>query len=504
MAKNSSKPLYKRLNELSLIVASNLREVDKEYIEEILETISNTRVSIYSEIFEEALDYFKIHKKMPDFDYVNMHFPSLMGDLEDEEPAWHDSFTLEFLTLLNKDSVLQDITKAAAQDNIDQIDQILASNEKIFHDDATGKLPTWDDYEKNYEKLKSSKKPLKWGVKELDELYNGLAYGTCNILAAPPGKFKTTTMVSIAKKNINDKRKVLYITLEDSWDIIYSNIAANESYEQDRLLSASQMKIGDLSEEDEKVFHEVIQDCKKKYEDCFKVACQQSWSDFTPSGMLRLIKKAKKEMQGLDMVILDHASLTKFYRVRGISDPKEIINFYVRFLTNLSISFEDKFVLLLASQTNRDGIKELEAGKTGSLTNLAEANEMERSAATVTLIYSGVNAVESNIINFYPKKNRRGALTAKPIISFIEPAAYFVGERAVAGSISLDDLMEDMDQVEEGFDTTNAVAKSARKTKSLNKTVSRQDNETKETKEEPDEKQTGLIKRRKIKRIGKS
>ena len=64
--------------------------------------------------------------------------------------------------------------------------------------------------------------------------------------------------------------------------------------------------------------------------------------------------------------------------------------------------------------------------------------------------------------------------------------------------------MEDMDQVEEGFDTTNAVAKSARKTKSLNKTVSRQDNETKETKEEPDEKQTGLIKRRKIKRIGKS
>ena len=264
------------------------------------------------------------------------------------------------------------------------------------------------------------------------------------------------------------------------------------------------MKIGDLSEEDEKVFHEVIQDCKKKYEDCFKVACQQSWSDFTPSGMLRLIKKAKKEMQGLDMVILDHASLTKFYRVRGISDPKEIINFYVRFLTNLSISFEDKFVLLLASQTNRDGIKELEAGKTGSLTNLAEANEMERSAATVTLIYSGVNAVESNIINFYPKKNRRGALTAKPIISFIEPAAYFVGERAVAGSISLDDLMEDMDQVEEGFDTTNAVAKSARKTKSLNKTVSRQDNETKETKEESDEKQTGLIKRRKIKRIGKS
>ena len=62
--KNSEKPLYKRLNELSLIVAGNLKEVDKEYLEEVVEIIINTRVSIYSEIFEEALNYYKKQKEL--------------------------------------------------------------------------------------------------------------------------------------------------------------------------------------------------------------------------------------------------------------------------------------------------------------------------------------------------------------------------------------------------------------------------------------------------------
>lgn len=442
--KNSEKPLYKRLNELSLIIASNLREIDKEYLEEIIELIDDTRVNIYSEIFEESLSYFKKQKKMPDFDYINMHFPKLMKELEDEEPAWHYSFASEYLQLLKRDKLLQSIIKASAQDNLEEIDSIITANESMFSGEGEDELPTWDELWEKYKEIKNSKPPLKWGIRELDKMYNGLCYGTCNILAAPPGKFKTTTAISTTYVNLVDHKKCLYITLEDSWDVIYFNIATRESYEQDRMLNASNMKIGQLDEEDEDTLKEIIEKCKEKYSDCFRVACQEKWHDFTPAGMLRLIRKVKKEMNGLDLVVLDHASLTKYYRVRGISDPKEIINFYVRFLTNWSIALEDKFALLVAMQTNREGIKELEAGKTGSLTNLAEANEAERSASTVTLIYSGPNAVESNIINFYPKKNRRGTLTAKPIISFIEPGAYFVGEHSVEGDISLDDLMEDM------------------------------------------------------------
>jgi hypothetical protein len=183
----------------------------------------------------------------------------------------------------------------------------------------------------------------------------------------------------------------------------------------------------------------------------------------------------------------------KFYKVKGVSDPKEIINFYIRYLTNLSISFEDKFALLVAMQTNRDGIKELESGKTGSLTNLAEANEAERSASTVTLIYSGPNAVESNIINFYPKKNRRGYLSAKPIISFIEPGAYFVGEKAIEGDVSLDDLMDDMDDTEEKPTKTT--------TTPVNKTVVNKKKKFEPEKSSAEEKpKSGLI-RRKIKKL---
>lgn len=447
----TKKSLYKRLNELSLIVSSNLPEIDLEYLEEVIDTISNTRVSIFSVLFEDAREYFKQNKEFPDFNYVNMHFPELLEDLNDEEPAWHYSFQNEFITLLRRDRMLQEISKAASEDDLEQVDQIITENETIFDAESKGKLPTWEELFDAYDRIKNSKPPLSFGIRELDKMYHGLCYGTLNIMAAPPGKFKTTTMNSITYVNIKEGKKVLYITLEDSWHTIYFNLTARESYEQDRLISASEMKIGQLDSDDEQIFTEVAETCAKKYKDNLRVACQERWGDFTPAGILRLIRQAKKEMGGLDMVILDHASLMKFYRVRGISDPKETINYFIRYLTNLSISFEDQFVLLIAMQTNRDGIKELESGKTGSLTNLAEANEAERSASTVTLIYSGPNSVESNIINFYPKKNRRGVMTAKPIISFIEPAAYFVGEKSIEGDVDLDDLMDDMDEKATGF-----------------------------------------------------
>ena len=437
------KQLYKRLNELSLIISCNLNEINNlEFLNQVCELVPNSRVAIYSGLFEDAKEYYQIHNKFPDFEYVDLHYPELLEELEGEEPAFHYSFSEEFLKLLKRDVILQKINKAVSDDDLELVDKIVASDPLFCTDDK--KLKDWDDLYKAYDDLKNLKDPLKLGIKELDEMYRGLCYGTLNILAAPPGKFKTTTMCSIAFTNFSQGKKVLFITLEDSWDIIYFNMATRESYEQSRMLSASKMKIGRLEDEDEVYFKDLVKDCKKKYP-TFKVACQETWDDFTPTGLMRLIREVDHELGGLDLVILDHASLLKFYPIKGIKDPKEVVNFYIRFLTNLSISYPGKFSLLVAMQTNREGIKELESGKTGSLTNLAEANEAERSASTVTLIYSGPNQVDSNIINFYPKKNRRGYLTAKPIITFIEPGAYFVGERAIDGNVDLDDLIEGED-----------------------------------------------------------
>ena len=482
--------LYKRLNELSLITCTNLVEIDdKEYIKEILPLIKNSRVSIYSGIFEDSLEYYKMHKKFPDFDYVDMHYPELLEELEGQEPAYHNSFTEEYLKLLRRDVFLQEVEKAVSQDDVELIEDIVSKDTLFSVDEKT--LKTWEDLFEVYDKLKNLKDPMSFGIRELDEMYNGLCYATLNILAAPPGKFKTTTMCSVAYTNFSQGKKVLFITLEDSWDVIYFNLLARQSYEEDRLLSASKMKIGRLEEEDESALKELIKECKEKYSKTFRVACQETWDDFSPSGLLRLIKTVYKDMNGLDLVILDHASLLKFYPIKGINDPKEVINFYIRYLTNLCISFKEKFALLVAMQTNRDGIKELESGKTGSLTNLAEANEAERSASTVTLIYSGPNQVDSNIINFYPKKNRRGYLTAKPIISFIEPAAYFVGERAIEGDVDLDDLLDDMDSEDNTpFEETKEVE---RKT---TKVITQ-----KEKKEVSNNSSTKIIKKKKIKNL---
>lgn len=107
------------------------------------------------------------------------------------------------------------------------------------------------------------------------------------------------------------------------------------------------------------------------------------------------------------------------------------------------------------------------------------------------MIYSGPNQVDSNIINFYPKKNRRGYLTAKPIISFIEPAAYFVGERAIEGDVDLDDLLDDMDSEDNTpFEETKEVERKT--TKAITQ---------KEKKEVSNNSSTKIIKKKKIKNL---
>ena len=432
--------LYDRLYDLSLIIVCNLNEInDIEYVKEVLDIIKGTRVNIFREIFIDAVKYYNMHKSLPDYKYVSMHFPALIEELDGDEPDYHYSFQNEYIKLLRRDAVLQKVNEAVSQDDIKLIEQIVESD-PLFNTDVK-KLKTLDDLMSEYDKLKNLKDPLTWGIADLDKLYKGLCPGTLNILSAPPGKFKTTTSNSIAYCNFTKGKKVLYITLEDSWDVVYFNFMAREAYEHDRHLDAGLAKIGRLDDYDESTLREMIEKYACKYRDNIRVVCPATWDDFSPHGIMRLLRQVFNDMGGLDLVVVDHASLFKFYPIKGINDPKEVVNFYIRFLTNLSLSFEDKFALLVLSQTNREGIKNLEAGKSGSLTNLAEANEQERSASTVTLIYSGPNSIESNMINFFPKKNRRGALNQKPVVTFIEPGAYFVGERVVTEDLSFSDII---------------------------------------------------------------
>ena len=130
--------LYKRLNELSLITCTNLVEIDdKEYIKEILPLIKNSRVSIYSGIFEDSLEYYKMHKKFPDFDYVDMHYPELLEELEGQEPAYHNSFTEEYLKLLRRDVFLQEVEKAVSQDDVELIEDIVSKDTLFSVDEKT-------------------------------------------------------------------------------------------------------------------------------------------------------------------------------------------------------------------------------------------------------------------------------------------------------------------------------------------------------------------------------
>ena len=71
--------LYDRLYDLSLIIVCNLNEInDIEYVKEVLDIIKGTRVNIFREIFIDAVKYYNMHKSLPDYKYVSMHFPALI------------------------------------------------------------------------------------------------------------------------------------------------------------------------------------------------------------------------------------------------------------------------------------------------------------------------------------------------------------------------------------------------------------------------------------------
>ena len=66
----------------------------------------------------------------------------------------------------------------------------------------------------------------------------------------------------------------------------------------------------------------------------------------------------------------------------------QLAKYYVRYMTNLSISFGHKgFILIGLAQINREGQLKLEKGKELSGSELADTSELHRSA-TVTSLYS--------------------------------------------------------------------------------------------------------------------
>ena len=87
----------------------------------------------------------------------------------------------------------------------------------------------------------------------------------------------------------------------------------------------------------------------------------------------------------------------------------ELFAYYVRFMTNLAISFDKKgFILIGLSQANREARTVLDKGKNMSTTQIANTSELERSATTVMSLFASDQDRSENRITMKILKNRLG------------------------------------------------------------------------------------------------
>ena len=200
---------------------------------------------------------------------------------------------------------------------------------------------------------------LKMAIPELDNVYKFLGYKTLNVLAAPPANFKTTVACSISLDAVlNQGLNVVYITLEDTSEIIYQNHLAGFAKAMGVNIVAEEIKRYIMADEKLESFEKLVNAWDTETKGKLAVlSAREMDSGFTPAEILKKLNEIYTAWGNkLDVVIVDHFNI--------MNDPipgmqlqgPQLAKYYVRYMTNLSISFGHKgFILVGLAQINREG-----------------------------------------------------------------------------------------------------------------------------------------------------
>lgn len=395
-----------RLEDLAVLVLQNLPEITIEQLHIILDYIDYTRCAYLKSVFEFAAAFYSQNEKMPDEDYMTIQFESVFYDTK---IPYHIQLINDFIRFLMTESVAVQSQQALQQGNFKKAMGIIQSADRQQSMPILSMRDVLALWKENRKEFASG---LKLGIPELDDLYKFLAYKTLNVIAAPPANFKTTMAVSIAMNAIlEQKLNVVYITLEDTSEIIYHDMLAAFAGTQKINVTAEEIKRYLLPEKRIGLMDDLVDMWDEKIKGKFAVLSARECDSFTPAVISKKLDDIYKDWGNqLDVVIVDHFNI--------MNDPipgmqlqgPQLAKYYVRYMTNLSISFGHKgFILVGLAQINRDGQVKLEKGKELNGSELADTSELHRSATTVTSLYADDTDRLNGLIRLKNVKNRLGA-----------------------------------------------------------------------------------------------
>ena len=395
-----------RIEDLAVLTLQNLPDVTIEQVNTILQYIDYTRCAYLKPVFEFAASFYQNNDKMPDEDYMTIQFESVFYDVK---IPYHQQLIEDFIKFTITESVAVQSQRAIQSGNLKKAMGIIQSADR----DESKPILTMRDVLKLWkENRKEFSFGLKFAIPELDDLYKFLGYKTLNVIAAPPANFKTTVAISMVMDAIlNQKLNVVYITLEDTSEIIYHDLLAAFAGIKGVNITAEEIKRYLLDDSRLGIMDDLVDMWEKEVEGKYAVLSARECESFTPSVISKKLDMIYKDWGNkLDVVVVDHFNI--------MNDPipgmqlqgPQLAKYYVRYMTNLAISFGHKgFILVGLAQINRDGQLKLEKGKELNGSELADTSELHRSATTVTSLYADDTDRLNGLLRMKNVKNRLGA-----------------------------------------------------------------------------------------------
>lgn len=426
-----------RAEDLAVLVLQNLPEVTIDQLNIILQYIDYTRCAYLKAVFEFAATFYNQKEEMPDEDYMTIQFESVFYDTK---IPYHKQLIDDFIRYIITESVAVQSQQALQHGDFKKAAGIIQSADRASSQPVLSMRDVLKLWKENRKEFSFG---LKTGVPELDDLYKFLGYKTLNVFAAPPANFKTTLAISMALDAVlKQKLNLVYITLEDTSEIIYHDLLAAFAGVKKINVTAEEIKRYLLSESKLGLMDELVDMWEKEVQGKIAVLSARECDSFTPSVISKKLDDLYHDWNNqLDVVIVDHFNIMND-PIPGLQlQGPQLAKYYVRYMTNLAISFGHKgFILIGLAQINREGQVKLEKGKELNGSELADTSELHRSATTVTSLYADDTDRLNGLIKLKNVKNRlgpQGQLFMVPIY----PAQFKVGADAPAiSSMSIEEF----------------------------------------------------------------
>ncbi|MCY3565968.1 MAG: hypothetical protein OXH27_07290 [Gammaproteobacteria bacterium] len=238
----------------------------------------------------------------------------------------------------------------------------------------------WDEYSRAQQNGDS------WGVltgfSDLDRITNGIQRGEFWLVAGYSGHGKTQALINIAHRAVVDGRRVVFFTLETLREQVRRRLVVRHSQEFGQGVRYNAVRSGDLSEAEERVFREALDDFSSgDYGSCEVVWAARN----TTTEELQLKTESLDRVAETDLVIVDYVGLMGVERRFSNRGRQERLVEILQALKGFATGHRKGagVPVISAYQTSRQAVERARYQGGYTLDGLAETAEAERSADLV-------------------------------------------------------------------------------------------------------------------------